>query len=151
MYYSKHNPYLTTGIGEYTRSMSTNNRYIPGVCNIGPAEIRMRRVSGYVGLGITIVLLVLFYLVPTNSLWRLVVFLPAVLAASGFLQAQLHFCARFGMSGLFNFGDDIRHHESVDQVAYRKKDQQKALTIIAGSVVIGLLVAGVAYILPFAN
>ena len=131
--------------------MSNNDRYIPGVCNIGPAEIRMRRTSGYIGLSITIVLFVLFYTVPISAPWRLIISIPAVLAASGFLQAQLHFCARFGMSGLFNFGDDIRHHESVDQVAYRKKDQQKALTIIAGSVVIGLLVAGVAYVLPFAN
>lgn len=131
--------------------MSSNNRYIPGVCNIGPAEIRMRRTSGYIGLTVTIVLFVLFYTTQVSPTWRLSVSIPAILAASGFLQAQLHFCARFGMSGLFNFGDDVRHHESVDQIEYRKKDQQKALTIIAGSVVIGILVAAVAYILPFAK
>lgn len=131
--------------------MSGNNQYIPGVCNIGPAEIRMRCTSGYIGLAITVILFVLFYTTQVSPTWRLIVSIPAILAASGFLQAQLHFCARFGMSGLFNFGDDTRHHESVDQAEYRKKDQQKALTIIAGSVVIGILVAVVAYILPFAR
>ncbi|MFZ2544955.1 MAG: hypothetical protein WAW80_03185 [Candidatus Saccharimonadales bacterium] len=125
-----------------------NSTYIPGVCNIGPAEIRMRRMIGYIGLGITIMLFVIFYFVSIDSLLRLIVFLPASVGASGFLQAQLHFCARFGMSGLFNFSDDIRHQESVDQLEFRKKDQRKAVTIIFGSVVIGIVVATVAYLQP---
>lgn len=130
--------------------MSETDKYIPGVCNIGPAEIRMRRMSGIVGLVATVAIFVIFYIVHIDALLRLFIFIPAVLAASGFLQAQLHFCARFGMSGLFNFSDDIRKQESVDQAEYRRKDQQKALTIIAGSAAIGLGVALVAYALPFA-
>ena len=128
-----------------------SNTYIPGMCNIGPAEIRMRRTTGYVGLAITLVLFILFYAAPVDAIVRILVFLPAALAASGFLQASLHFCAKFGMSGLFNVGDDMKHQESVDQLEYRKKDQQKALMIIAGSLAIGLAVAFVAYLLPFAG
>lgn len=130
--------------------MSQTDKYIPGMCNIGPAEIRMRRTSGIIGLAITIIAFVVFYIVHIDAPLRLFIFVPAVIAASGFLQAQLHFCARFGMSGLFNFSDDIRKQESVDQAEYRRKDQQKALTIIAGSAAIGLGVALVAYALPFA-
>ena len=126
-----------------------NNTYIPGVCNIGPAEIRMRRTSGIIGVVVTIALFALFYFVSVDPLLRLFIFLPAAAAASGFLQAQLHFCARFGMQGLFNFGDDIRHHESVDQAEYRRKDQHKAAIIIAGSAFIGLFVALLAFWLPF--
>ncbi len=126
----------------------SNNRYIPGVCNIGPAEIRMRRASGIFGLSFTLIMFALFYVVAVEPVIRLFIFIPAVIAASGFLQAQLHFCARFGMQGLFNFGDDIRRHESVDQVEYRRKDQRKAITIIAGSAFIGLFVALLAYWLP---
>lgn len=126
----------------------SNNRYIPGVCNIGPAEIRMRRASGLFGLGFTLVMFALFYIIPVEPVIRLFIFVPAVIAASGFLQAQLHFCARFGMQGLFNFGDDIRRHESIDQAEYRRKDQRKAITIIAGAAFIGLFVALVAYWLP---
>lgn len=129
--------------------MSSNNHYIPGVCNIGPAEIRMRRASGIFGLGVTIIMFFLFYVVNVDPLLRLLIFVPAALAASGFLQAQLHFCAKFGMSGLFNFGDDIRKQESVDQAEYRRKDQRKAITIIAGSASIAFGVALVAYWLPF--
>jgi len=127
----------------------SNNTYIPGVCNIGPAEIRARRASGYFGLSITLVMFALFYTVSVDASLRLLIFLPAALAAAGFLQARLHFCANFGMRGLFNLGDDMRHHESVDQAEYRRKDQRKAVTIIAGSAVIGLFIALVAYWLPF--
>ena len=129
--------------------MSTT--YIPGVCNIGPAEIRVRRMTGYIGLVITIALFVLFYLVPVEPSLRLLTFLPATLAASGFLQAYLHFCAKFGMSGLFNVGEDLQHQESIDQLEYRKKDQRKAITIIFGALFVGALVAVVAYFLPFAS
>lgn len=129
--------------------MGTN--YIPGVCNIGPAEIRMRRMTGYVGLTLTVALFVFFYLVPTAASWRLLILIPATLAAMGFLQAYLHFCAKFGMSGLFNVSDDMKHQESVDQAEFRKKDQQKATTIITGAVCIGALVAVIAYFLPFAG
>lgn len=131
--------------------MSKPDKYIPGVCNIGPAEIRMRRASGYFGLAITIVLFVLFYFVPTDPLFRAAVFLPATLAASGFLQAQLHFCARFGMTGLFNVSEDMKHQQTVDQAEFRRKDQQKALTIIIGSAIIGIAVAVAAYFLPFSS
>lgn len=131
-------------------SNNQNNRYVPGVCNIGPAEIRMRKMSGIFGLGVTVVMFGLFYVVDVDPLFRLLIFVPATLAASGFLQAQLHFCARFGMSGLFNFGDDIRKQESIDQAEYRRKDQRKAITIIVGSATIALGVALVAYWLPFA-
>jgi hypothetical protein len=126
-----------------------SSEYIPGVCNIGPAEIRLRRASGYLGLTITLLLFILFYFVPVDSLVRLVVFLPAALAASGFLQARLHFCARFGMSGLFNVSDDMKQHQTVDQAEYRRKDQQKALTIIIVSAAFGVVAAVVAYLLPF--
>jgi len=88
---------------------------------------------------------------PVDPQWRLFAFLPAVTAASGFLQAQLHFCAKFGMQGLFNFGGKVGQTESVDQAEYRRKDQRKAAIIIAGSAAIGLAVALVAYWLPFAS
>lgn len=129
----------------------SNQIYIPGVCNIGPAEIRARRLTGYVGLAVTIVAFIVFYVVPVDAVVRLLVYIPAAIAATGLLQAQLHFCAKFGMQGLFNFGSNIGRTESVDQAEYRRKDQRKAIIIIAGSAAIGLGVALAAYWLPFAN
>jgi hypothetical protein len=118
----------------------SNPRYIPGVCNIGPAEIRARRSTGILGLATTIIFLVIFLLFNIPPVWRLIIFIPAAGAAVGFLQAQLHFCVHFGMSGLFNVGDDLAKHETVDQAEYRKKDQQKAVTIMVVSAALGLIV-----------
>ncbi len=121
--------------------------YIPGMCNIGPAEIRLRRLSGIAGLVATAVLWLIFILIDTPSIWRLIVFIPATVSAVGLLQAWLHFCVNFGMRGLFNVSESLQQQESVDQQEYRRKDQQKALTIIAGSSVIGVIVALAAYLL----
>jgi hypothetical protein len=127
--------------------MTQTNVYQPGVCNIGPAEIRRRRMSGYIGLAVTIIFLVLAYALGWAAPWRLFVFVPVALAASGFLQAQLHFCARFGAQGLFNFGQ-LGSEENVMDAEFRRKDQRKAALIIVLSVVIGAVVAVAALLVP---
>jgi len=48
------------------------------------------------------------------------------------------------MSGLFNFSDDITHHESVEKAEFRHKDQQKAMIMVGGSVVVGVVITVVA-------
>jgi hypothetical protein len=123
------------------------NVYQPGVCNIGPAEIRRRRSTGYIGLAVAIVFLVVAFALGWATPWRLFVFLPAVASASGFLQAQLHFCARFGAQGLFNFGQ-LGSEENVLQAEFRRKDQRKATLIIVLSIIIGVVIALVAWLIP---
>jgi len=110
------------------------------MCNIGPAEIRYRRKSGVAGLVGVLLVIALIIILDATSWLRLIIFLPATLMAVGFLQSWLHFCVRFGMTGLFNFSDDITHHESVEKADFRRKDQQKAIIIVAGSVVVGIVV-----------
>lgn len=78
--------------------------YQPGVCNIGPAEIRRRRVSGWLGLGIAVVFLALAFGLGWAAPWRLLVAMPVFLSAQGFLQAAFHFCVGFASRGLYNFG-----------------------------------------------
>lgn len=126
---------------------SAPNVYQPGVCNIGPAEIRQRRRSGWIGVVATVVLVAVLLLTQVPAPWRLFAFLPAALAASGFLQAGLHFCANFGMRGLFNVSTGMGKQESVMEADFRKADQRKAVQIIAGSVVIGAVVAVIAIFL----
>jgi hypothetical protein len=125
----------------------TAHVYQPGVCNIGPAEIRQRRAIGVLGLAVTVVALALFLAFDVPWPWRLLVALPAIGGATGFLQGALHFCVRFGMSGLFNF-DDLGKQEAVHETEYRRRDRAKAVAIVAGSVVIGLVVAVIAAVLP---
>ena len=123
-------------------------RYIPGVCNIGPQEIRRRRRSGYVGTAITVAVFVGLVVIGAPPIARLVLFLPAAIAASGFLQAYLKFCAGFGQLGIFNFEDDRSSMEHVVDKSARRKDVLKAWQIGIASGLIGLVVAVVAVLLP---
>lgn len=125
-----------------------SSRYEPGVCNIGPAEIAARRRSGHVAALVTVLALAVLVVMEAPPLWRLLLFLPAAGAASGYLQAALHFCANFGLRGVFNFSDRLRNTESVIAVGARARDRRKALRIIGLSVLVGAAVAIVAYLLP---
>ena len=133
----------------YTSFMDINKKYVPGVCNIGPAEIRLRRWTGHIGLGATVFLIGSYIGMATDPTSRLLIFFPAAVSALGYLQAQMHFCAQFGLAGLFNVSETFGKRESVDQRAFRRKDQQKALLIIGLSIAVGSLVALVTYSLPF--
>lgn len=117
--------------------------YVPGVCNIGPAEIRQRARGGYTALAVTVVLEVFFLVVKTPPYLRLLVFLPASAAAIGFIQARMHFCAGFGMKGLFNVVSDLGKTDTVEQAEFRAKDRQKAIQIIVYSLLVGLVVAAI--------
>ena len=115
--------------------------YVPGVCNIGPKEIVRRRVAGWAGLSSTAALWVLFTSLRADSAWYLTLFFPAALAAAGFLQAKTHFCASFGMRGLFNVGPEAGKTETVMQAEFRALDRRKAIRILLSSAVIGLVVS----------
>lgn len=127
--------------------MAADNRYIPGVCNIGPAEIKRRRRSGWFGLGATIVLWLAFVVFRVSAPWRLLLFLPAFMSAEGFLQAAFHFCAGFGSRGLYNFGTEVGKTETVEQAEFRQKDQRKALMISLYSALIGIAIAVLGFLL----
>jgi hypothetical protein len=114
------------------------DQYVPGTCNIGAAEIALRRWVGHAGLIATAVL-------AASRAWRLTLALPAAVAAAGYLQAQLRFCANFGFRGVYNFGR-VGH---IDRVAdqHRARDRRRALGIAAASAGIGLAVALLAMLL----
>jgi len=78
---------------------------------------------------------------------RLVVALPASLAASGYIQAQLRFCAGFGSRGVFNFGPLGKTHEVHDPDALAR-DRARSRQIGLASLAIGAVVAAAAALLP---
>jgi len=118
------------------------------VCNIGPAEIRRRRISGWIGVGIAVVFLVAAFALALPAPIRLLVVVPVGLAAGGFLQGAFRFCANFGMRGLFNFGA-VGVEEEVHQAEYRRKDQRKAILIVVLSLLIAITVAVGVFLIPF--
>ena len=123
--------------------MSTPNKqtYVPGVCNIGPDERAKRRQGGIIASVVTLALLTILVSTHAPVGWRLLVFLPAFSAASGFLQDAFHFCAGFGMRGLYNVVNSAGITNDVANEEFRSKDRAKALNIFALSGVIGLAVA----------
>jgi hypothetical protein len=128
--------------------MAASTEYIPGVCNIGRAEVRQRKVIGWIGLAATVVAWIACVVLKVSPLWRLALFIPASTAATGFLQAAWHFCATFGVLGVSNLGPNVGRTDTVEQAEFRRQDRRTALKIIALSLVAGIAVAAAAYLLP---
>jgi hypothetical protein len=125
----------------------TQDDYRAGACNIGPAEISRRRRAGHVGLAATVALFVGLVAIGAPQPVRLLVALPAAGAASGYLQAFLHFCAGFGSRGIYNFGS-LGTTQLVTDPAARARDMLMSARIGIGSVAIGAAVGVVAALVP---
>ena len=121
--------------------------YRPGVCNIGPAEIAARRRTGHVGVIAAVVLFFILVALGVPPVVRLVIALPVAIAASGYLQAYLKFCAGFGARGVFNFGNLGTTHR-IDDAAARSADRRRAYQISLASFAIGLAVGLIAVFIP---
>ncbi len=119
--------------------MDRGTNYAPGVCNIGDAEIRRRRQSGWFGLAIFAAALIGLGLGQAAPAWYLVLFLPAFAASAGFVQAANRFCFYFGFAALFNFGatGERRH---VADAASRQDDRGKARRVLGQSALLAAIV-----------
>jgi len=130
-----------------TPGPTTEYEYRPGACNIGPAEIARRRRAGHVGAVVTIGLILLLVVTHAPAPLRLLVFLPAAGAASGYLQAFFRFCAGFGSRGVFNFGE-LGRTDAVTDPGARARDRAMAARIGVASAVVGVVVAILTVLLP---
>jgi hypothetical protein len=128
--------------------MAKSTDYIPGACNIGGAEVRLRRLMAWCATGATLLLWVGLMLAEAPPAWRLLVFFPATLAVLGFLQAAAGFCVKFGLAGVFNFDTHVGRTDPVDQADFRRQDRRRAVRIIAYAVAMAALVAAAAYLVP---
>ncbi len=115
------------------------NEYIPGVCNIGPEETSRRRNLGWVSLAIAIVLLAILLGTGANVWWRLLIFLPATISASGFLQAYFHFCSGFARQGVFNFAA-LGNMQKVADENSKVKDSKRGSQITWYAAAIGIVI-----------
>ena len=121
--------------------------YQPGVCNIGPAEIDRRRRAGHIGVVATIVLFAVLVALDLPPIVRLVLALPAAVAASGYLQARMRFCAGFATAGVYNFGDVGPREQVTDRAALAARppeglsDLPRELGHRAGRGVVAVLLA----------
>jgi hypothetical protein len=121
--------------------------YQPGVCNIGPAEVRRRRRSGHATLIASIVVLAVLVAAGAPHWTRLLLVLTAAGSASGYLQAWFHFCAGFGSRGVYNFGP-LGTVQAVADADARTRDRRRSVEIGLASLAIGLVVGIGAALLP---
>ncbi len=115
---------------------SSNFSYAAGSCNIGPEEISRRRNLGWVSSVIVLLLFSVLVWIGVNPWWRLLIFVPATMAASGFLQAYFRFCSGFARLGVYNFGPTGQRHEIADEDS-KKKDRKRGLEITVYAALIG--------------
>lgn len=121
--------------------------YVPGVCNIGPAEIARRRRGAQVGVAAAVGLFTVLVLVDAPSPVRLLVALPVAVAASSYLQVRLKFCAGFGSRGIYNFGE-VGPVTQVEDPEALAKDRRRARQIGLAGAGIGIAVGVLAAALP---
>jgi hypothetical protein len=121
--------------------------YQPGTCNIGHEEIARRRRSGHVGVVAAVALLGALVVLDTPPVTRLLVGVPAAVAASGYLQARLRFCAGFGLRGVFNFGA-VGPTERVEDAEARRLDRRRSMQINAAAMSVGVITGVIAAALP---
>jgi hypothetical protein len=86
---------------------------------------------------------------PRSCFLEVAAFFPAMMSATGFLQAALHFCAGFAVRGVFNFGSEIGRTDTVEQTEFRLRDRRKARLISLYSVLAGIATAIAAHFLVF--
>jgi hypothetical protein len=137
-------PFSATGT---PGSIAGDPAYVPGVCNIGPAEIARRRRAGHVGAVAAVGILVALVAIGAPPIARIVIALPAAVSASGYLQARLRFCAGFGSIGVYNFGE-AGTTNAVEDPEARRRDRSRARQISVASGLIGLAVGLAAVLLP---
>jgi hypothetical protein len=125
-----------------------STEYLPGVCNIGPGEIKRRRLVGLLGLIATVATFIVLIGSSANRPSRLSIFIPAMIFATGWMQARKKFCLAFGLMGTFNFGALGRLSKVADPIA-KRQDLATVTRIGAQALAIALLITVVTILLPF--
>lgn len=114
--------------------------YIPGTCNIGRNEIRLRLILAWICLTITLALSFALFSQPQRLL-RLVVVFPAFGTALLFLQSTFRFCVHYGILGVFNVNSKLGQTDTIEQAQFRLQDRAMAFKLLAGSGIVALIYA----------
>ena len=124
-----------------------SDTYVPGSCNIGKGEIRRRQTVAIIGAILTLV--TFSYLTASKSphATRLVLFIPALVFSTGWVQARKKFCLAFGFMGTFNFGK-LGQLSKVATKEEREIDRNTALNILVQAIILALAITGIGYFWP---
>ena len=124
-----------------------SDSYQPGVCNIGPQEIRRRRFVGYFGLVITLATVYLMQSHHVSRISRFAIFFPAMVFSFGWIQAKKKFCLAFGLAGTFNFGK-LGNLDRVEMDVFRKQDRDTVIKMALQAIALALVITALELMLP---
>jgi hypothetical protein len=121
--------------------------YVAGSCNIGPGEIKRRQGGAILGAVLIIAFTIVEVINQASRTQRALVFLPALVFATGWVQSRRKFCLAFGFMGTFNFGK-LGELSKVANPADLKADRKTALSILGQSILIAAAITLIVIILP---
>jgi predicted nucleic acid-binding Zn ribbon protein len=127
---------------------TADTSYVPGVCNINREEISKRRNIGHVGLAVLVTLLVVLLLVSVSRYYRIILFLPAMLSASGYLQARNHFCVGYAGAGQQNATPGSDKASEITDAKSKSADKARARNMNLQTMLIAAVITVVAVFLP---
>ena len=103
--------------------------YLPGQCNLGTEEIRRRMNLGWLGVGLTLLVVLVLEILDVPRPYRIIVFPTIGVALSGFLQARHRFCYLYGWRGVFSIAGR-KKFEKVTDNADLIRDRRTAIQIV---------------------
>jgi hypothetical protein len=127
---------------------STQNSYIPGMCNINHDEINQRRKLGYIGLIIFIFGLIALTVLTRDRWVRMLLLLPAILSVSGFLQARNKFCVGYAGSGLQNADEGSKKASKIIETDALAADKRKSSKMNRQTFAIALTATAITLLIP---
>ena len=129
------------------REQTAEPEYVPGICNIGVEETRRRYRYAYVGLLLSLLLILFLEGFAMDRLWRLLLCLPVALSLTGFVQATQRFCLRYGLLGVFSV-KEMRKRTHVTEESDRQQDRKTAMKIVFKIFMGTILLTLLYYFLP---
>lgn len=94
------------------------------VCNIGPAERRLRRASAIATALLSMGIWFVLFLFQLPWWYGFILLAPVFFSVLNFIQDYQKFCAAYGLAGLINLSNNLLRVEKIDNpelTAYRKR------------------------------
>lgn len=118
--------------------ISIDSKYVPGVCNIGKDEIRVRRNAGLTSLLTLAVFIFLLRVLDLPSILQYGIFIGIYAVAINYFQVSNQFCVNFGSREIFNFEDRGEKNRIENDLA-RKLDRQKVIKMNLRAALAGII------------
>ena len=121
--------------------------YISGTCNISGAQLHKRKRFMAKCLGLTVWAIAILQILNLSHWWRLPMVILFTLSIIGIQQVYFKFCYMFGLKGLFGMGE-MGKTQKVNE-ANKSLDRIKAQKMIVSSIILGIILTVIYFILPF--